>query len=176
MDAAVAERTTVVGAILVGGGSRSGKSRFALELARARGKRLGFIATAQAFDDEMRGRIDAHKRERGPDFETMEEPVDLVAALEMSRGFDVMVIDCLTLWISNLMMSDRAVPIEALMDAVCRDGLLAILVTNEVGCGIVPENELARRFRDAAGHVNQVAASRAQEVYWMAFGIPLRLK
>jgi adenosylcobinamide kinase/adenosylcobinamide-phosphate guanylyltransferase len=166
--------------ILVGGGSRSGKSRYALELARRHGTRLCFIATAQAFDDEMRERILRHQQERGSEFETMEAAVELSKAiLKAARGFDALIVDCLTLWLSNLLLAggydlDREGTELALTasSAPCP----VILVTNEVGCGIVPENALAREFRDAAGRLNQQVAASASEVYWMAFGLPVRLR
>ena len=164
--------------ILVGGGSRSGKSRHALELARARGERRLFVATAQSFDEEMHDRARAHRAERGGDFATAEEPLDVAGVIE--RGsFDVAVVDCLTLWLSNLMAAgDRDVEAETerLVRAAAAPEAAVILVTNEVGCGIVPENALARRFRDHAGRLNQRAAAAAREVYWMVFGCALRVK
>lgn len=162
--------------VLIGGGSRSGKSRYALECARRTGEPRAFIATAQALDDEMRDRVAAHKQERGPDFHTIEEPLDLTGVL--SDQYRVTVVDCLTLWISNLLFAGRDVLGEAaaFLAAAAASRGTVILVTNEVGCGIVPENELSRRFRDLAGNVNQRAAAAASEAWWMAFGIPLRLK
>jgi adenosylcobinamide kinase/adenosylcobinamide-phosphate guanylyltransferase len=166
--------------ILIGGGSRSGKSAAALKMLRAAGPRRGFIATAQAWDDEMRERIALHQRERGEDIVTIEEPHALAECIARESGrFDALVVDCLTLWLSNRMLSETAD-----LDAECRNLVdvaagargEVILVTNEVGCGIVPDNALARRFRDAAGCLNQYAAERAREVHWMIFGIGLRLK
>lgn len=163
--------------LLVGGGSRSGKSRYALEVARRYGTRRGFLATAQAFDDEMRARIGRHREERGSEFTTIEEPFDLAAAVKKAAwDFDVLVVDCLTLWLSNVMLAGRAVEGEAMLDAIAAAPLPCVVVTNEVGCGIVPENALARRFRDEAGTLNRQAAERAVEAYWMIFGVPLRLK
>jgi adenosylcobinamide kinase/adenosylcobinamide-phosphate guanylyltransferase len=163
--------------ILIGGGSRSGKSSYALQLARERGGRLGYIATAQALDEEMTERIRRHRQERGGDFCTFEEPLDIVRILrEQETAFDVVVIDCLTLWLSNHLMQEREPPTQQLLDAAADSAGSCILITNEVGCGIVPDNALARRFRDLAGRLNQQAAARAVEVYWTAFGIPLRLK
>ena len=163
--------------ILIGGGSRSGKSRFALELAQRKGSKLGFIATAQPFDDEMRDRIQKHRQERGEHFTTIEEPVDLAGAIRNSveAGCDAVVVDCLTLWVSNLMLSDLEVRAEPVI-AACQSNATIILVTNEVGCGIVPENAMARRFRDLAGWLNQRIAEEAQEVYWTVFGIPMKVK
>ncbi len=159
---------------LVGGGARSGKSRYALELARKTGGRLGFVATAEARDEEMRSRIEAHQAERGPEFSTIEAPLDLATAYAMP--YDVCVVDCLTLWCSNLLFAERDIATETnamLSAAKDRD---VILVTNEVGCGIVPDNALARRFRDEAGRMNQRCAEAADTIYWMVFGVPLKIK
>lgn len=169
-----------MGIILVGGGSRSGKSSFALKMATERGERRGFVATAQAFDEEMRERIDRHRSERDDRFTTIEEPLDLTGVIGR-EGFDVLLVDCLTLWVSNLMMREEAEgSIGESMDALVRTAeeseKLCIFVTNEVGCGIVPANALARRFRDLAGRLNQQMANAAQEVYLLYFGIPMRIK
>ncbi|MEX2263886.1 MAG: bifunctional adenosylcobinamide kinase/adenosylcobinamide-phosphate guanylyltransferase [Bryobacteraceae bacterium] len=166
--------------ILIGGGSRSGKSAHALELARARGSRLAFIATAQALDGEMQERIDRHRADRGDAFTTFEEPHSVARVIaSQCAGFDAVVVDCLTLWLSNMMLS-REHDVEAesrdLFEAAIRARAAVILVTNEVGCGIVPDNELARRFRDLAGSINRQAAEKASEVYWMVFGIPVKIK
>jgi adenosyl cobinamide kinase/adenosyl cobinamide phosphate guanylyltransferase len=167
--------------ILIGGGSRSGKSREALKRMRACGERLGFVATAQAFDDEMCQRIKVHRAERGTDIVTWEEPIHVANRLREEESlFDAIVVDCLTLWLTNLMLEDPPRDIrtatEDLLDAASRTVTEVIVVTNEVGCGIVPENALAREFRDHAGWMNQQFAERADEVYWMAFGIGLRIK
>jgi adenosylcobinamide kinase/adenosylcobinamide-phosphate guanylyltransferase len=165
--------------ILVGGGSRSGKSSAALRMLKAAGPRMGFIATAQAWDDEMRDRIARHREERGPSITTWEEPFDVAQRIATEDGrYDVIVVDCLTLWLSNLMLAERDIDSESttLIEAAAASKTKIILVTNEVGCGIVPENALARRFRDAAGKLNQQAAERAEEVHWMIFGIGLRVK
>lgn len=162
--------------ILIGGGSRSGKSRFALKLARGNEGRRLFIATARPLDAEMAARIACHQRERGPGFETLEEPLDVAAALQ--QPFSAAVVDCLTLWLANLMEADRDVAQETrlLIQAAQSASGTVIFVTNEVGCGIVPENELARRFRDLAGELNQRIAAAADQVWFMVFGCPLRLK
>jgi adenosylcobinamide kinase/adenosylcobinamide-phosphate guanylyltransferase len=165
--------------ILVGGGARSGKSRFALERARQEGKNLVFIATAEAGDEEMRQRIEQHRSHRGPDFTTIEAPVELPAAIRSADG-DAIVVDCLTLWLANILDQNiDAATFElesALEDAARASQACVILVTNEVGCGIVPDNALAREFRDRAGTLNQRMAQAASEVYWMVFGQPLRVK
>ncbi|MDQ6700433.1 MAG: bifunctional adenosylcobinamide kinase/adenosylcobinamide-phosphate guanylyltransferase [Acidobacteriota bacterium] len=165
--------------ILIGGGSRSGKSAAALTMLRAAGPRMGFIATAQAWDDEMRDRIALHQAERGPEITTWEDSLavsDRIAAEE--HRYEAIVVDCLTLWLSNLIHAGRNVETESkrLLQVAVRSRAKVILVTNEVGCGIVPENALARRFRDEAGRLNQRAAEQASEVHWMIFGIGLRVK
>lgn len=163
--------------LLVGGGSRSGKSRHALELARRYGPRRGFLATAQAFDDEMRDRIHKHQQERGDEFLTFEEPFDLASAiLRVEGSLDVLVVDCLTLWLSNVMLAERPIDMEESLNKMAASSLPCVLVTNEVGCGIVPENALARRFRDQAGILNQQAAARAIEAYYLMFGVALKIK
>lgn len=163
--------------ILIGGGSRSGKSRFALEKARQIPGTRAFVATAQAFDEEMAVRIERHKHERGADFVTIEEPVDVAATIASSK-FEVMVVDCLTLWLSNIMFAEREchAEAEALVHAAGSAPGTVLFVTNEVGCGIVPDNALAREFRDRVGFLNQRVASIAAEVYFMAFGQALRIK
>jgi len=163
--------------VLVGGGGRSGKSRHALQLARDCGPRLGFIATAQALDDEMRERTRLHQHERGPDFLTIEEPVALAAAIaRYAAQVDAIVVDCLTLWLSNILSSDIESQVSELIASSLASPAQVIFVTNEVVCGIVPENALARRFRDCAGSLNQRVAEAASEVYWMVFGCALRVK
>jgi adenosylcobinamide kinase/adenosylcobinamide-phosphate guanylyltransferase len=165
--------------VLIGGGSRSGKSRFALEYARGCAEPRAFVATAQALDEEMRERARWHRLERGHEFDTIEEPLALAAAVaDAATRFRTVVVDCLTLWLSNVMLAGGDVLPEAerLLREAADASANVLLVTNEVGCGIVPENELARRFRDEAGRLNQRAAAAAREVYWMAFGIPVRVK
>ena len=165
---------------LVGGGARSGKSTYALRRARECGGRLAYVATAQALDEEMRARVAAHQAERGGEFETIEEPVDLAAVITARAGeFDALVVDCLTLWLSNLLLAgglDVRRETGRLLEAVTDVRSRVILVTNEVGLGIVPDNELARRFRDESGRLNQEVAARADEVWWMVFGCPMRVK
>lgn len=165
---------------LIGGGSRSGKSSFGLAYARKHGGRLAFVATAQALDDEMRDRIAKHRADRGADFTTCEEPLMLASLLSSLKGsFDVIVVDCLTLWLSNLLLSGEeclANRFGELVASASQTQSRVVLISNEVGCGIVPENPLARRFRDEAGRLNQVVAGAAAEVYWMVFGIPMKVK
>ena len=165
------------------GGCRSGKSRQALETAQSvPGDQKVFLATCIPHDDEMRLRVARHQQERSRKWRTVEAPVDLPRAIdELSRQADVLLVDCLTLWISNLMMDiddDETILgqtpdlIRALEAAVCP----VVLVSNEVGAGIVPENELSRRFRDLVGSVNQAVAGHAGRVLWMVAGIPVRIK
>lgn len=167
---------------LVTGGVRSGKSRHALELAAPYRRRL-FVATAEAFDDEMRLRIARHRAERAERFETVEAPLDPGAILRQPPpGVDVILLDCLTVWIGNLMhhrgqeMSLDDAPFRTLFDALTQPPCDVILVTNEVGMGIVPDNPMARRFRDLAGGINARAAELADQVIFMVSGIPLCLK
>jgi adenosylcobinamide kinase/adenosylcobinamide-phosphate guanylyltransferase len=165
-----------VAVILIGGGARSGKSRHALEKARAIHGTRAFVATAQAFDQEMTTRILHHREERGADFETIEEPLELPRVIAESK-FDVLVIDCLTLWLSNIMFANKTTEIDALILAAKTTSATVIFVTNEVGSGIVPtDHSLSRDFRDQAGILNQRIASIADEVYFMIFGIPQRIK
>jgi adenosylcobinamide kinase/adenosylcobinamide-phosphate guanylyltransferase len=173
--------------IFITGGARSGKSRFAEELAQRHGAPLGYLATAQALDGEMAERIEKHRLRRGDAWRTMEEPLLLSQALAGCDGScKAVLVDCLTLWLSNLLMryDDAQEDAEArIMDDVrCLAATLAgmrtpvIVVSNEVGQGIVPENRLARRFRDIAGQANQLLAAMADEVHVVISGIPLRLK
>ncbi len=161
--------------ILIGGGARSGKSRYALDRARREGSNLVFIATAEAHDDEMRARIEQHRLDRGPDFTTIEAPMELAAAIQTAEA-DAIVVDCLTLWLANILDRDVEAATRDLETAAISSRACVILVTNEVGAGIVPDNPLAREFRDRAGILNQRMADCASEVYWMVFGQPLRIK
>lgn len=165
--------------LFVLGGARSGKSRFAQERVEASPGRLAFIATAQPFDDEMAQRIGRHRAERGPRWQTIDAPHDLPAAICRAETFaDAILVDCLTLWLSNLILGDYelAPNVEALVSALEHCQVPLALVSNEVGMGIVPENALARRFRDEAGRLNQKIAAAAQEVVLVAAGLPLALK
>lgn len=164
---------------LILGGARSGKSRYAQSLAEAFDGDLVFIATGEAFDDEMADRIDRHRADRGPRWQTVEAPLALGEAIRAHAAPDtLLLIDCLTLWVSNLMHAERDI-VDATADliAAMREAPgPVILVANEVGLGIVPDNALARRFRDEAGRVNQAVAAAANEVSFVAAGLPLRLK
>ncbi|MGC4000286.1 MAG: bifunctional adenosylcobinamide kinase/adenosylcobinamide-phosphate guanylyltransferase [Anaeromyxobacter sp.] len=169
--------------ILVGGGVRSGKSAFALGLARRLGARRAFVATAQAFDREMEERIAAHRAERACGFTTIEEPLDLPRAFAAAAegGAEVVVVDCLTLWLSNLVLrgdsaAQAAAEVERLAQELARRRLHAVVVTNEVGMGVVPEHALGRLFRDVAGRAHQRLARDADRIYLAALGCVLRLR
>jgi len=168
--------------LLVLGGARSGKSRHAqarAEALAAAGARLLFVATAQVLDDEMADRVARHRADRGLEWSTVEEPLDLGGVIRReSRADAVLLVDCLTLWCSNLMFADRDVDAATadLVAALADAPGAVILVSNEVGLGIVPENALARRFRDLAGRINQAVAAAADEVLFVAAGLPLTLK
>ena len=167
--------------VLVGGGARSGKSTFALLRARELGPRRLFVATARRYDAEMSARIDRHVAERGREFDTIEEPLALPEALGRAAGYDVAVVDCLTLWMSNLLI-DGAGPetvearVEDLVRALSRAPSHVVLVTNEVGMGLHPETALGRTFRDLAGRAHQQLAAAADEVYLAVMGLLVRLK
>ncbi|HXX57853.1 MAG TPA: bifunctional adenosylcobinamide kinase/adenosylcobinamide-phosphate guanylyltransferase [Thermodesulfovibrionales bacterium] len=167
--------------VFITGGARSGKSSFALrEALKVRGGRA-FIATAEATDSEMEERIERHKKDRGDGWKTYEEPVKIAEVLrDAEKDHPVIVIDCLTIWLANVMMQsglDVEAEIERLLSTLKNSARGEIfIVSNEVGMGIVPEHELARRFRDAAGRLNQRVAATADEVYVTFSGIPVRIK
>lgn len=165
--------------LFVIGGARSGKSRYAQVRAEETGLSPIFIATAQACDDEMGERIARHQADRGSDWRTVEAPLDLPQAIAAHSLPDtVVLIDCITLWITNLLMANRDITVAA--RALARSISLAqgpiILVSNEVGWGIVPDNALARRFRDEAGSTHQLIAAAADEVQLLVAGLAMRLK
>ena len=189
--------------ILIGGGARSGKSSFALDRARALGERRVFVATARALDDEMRTRVERHRLERAGAFATVEEDLDLPGALarlggvtdpgprpvagsdsgsgEVAPAPDVAVVDCLTLWLANLLLrGDAETEILAQVDRLARvieaPPCHLVLVSNEVGFGVVPDNALGRAFRDLVGHAHQRVAPLCDELYLAALGTILRLR
>jgi len=163
---------------LVLGGARSGKSRHAEGLIEAAPGPWTYIATAQAFDDEMRARIALHRARRSSDWITIDAPIELPQAMRAAPQGRPILVDCLTLWLTNLMLSDADVW-EARADLLgaCRaaQGPL-VLVSGEVGLGIVPENALARRFRDELGALNQALAQAAEHVVLTVAGLPLKVK
>lgn len=181
--------------VLVLGGCRSGKSRQALEIARSkslRNEKLKFIATCQPLDEEMQVRVAKHRLERGPEWETIEEPLDLPGALRREDGPEtLLLVDCLTLWVNNLLLqaldeqsSSKGRGVEQNVLACFQDlescivqaqGRL-IFVSNEVGAGIVPEHPLSRQFRDLVGLLNQQVARAVSQVIWMVAGLPVEVK
>lgn len=165
--------------VLVLGGARSGKSRHAEQLVAATGLARVYIATAETRDDEMAERVRLHRSRRGEGWRTVEEPLALAACLERETSpAHAVLVDCLTLWISNLMFAqaDVEAQIEALAATLPALPGTVCVVSNEVGLGIVPDNALARRFRDLAGLANQRLAQACGEVVFVAAGLPLRLK
>lgn len=170
---------TSVGLTLVLGGARSGKSAHAERLAVASGLAPVYVATAQGLDDEMALRIAAHRARRGPAWCTLEEPLDLVGTLQRECTPErIVLVDCLTMWLTNLMVAERAVEAASaqLIEALPRLPGGVILVSNEVGLGIVPDNAMARRFIDHAGWLHQGIAMQADAVFLMTAGLPHRLK
>ena len=171
--------------ILVLGGARSGKSACAESLAR-QGERTLFVATAEALDDDMRQRIQKHREQRPAAWDTLEEPLDPVAAIPSAfSGHDTLLLDCLTVWVSNLLLAlgddghaetEILARVGALLDLYEQTGARWILVSNEVGLGVVPASALGRRYRDLLGRVNQLVASRADKVYLMVAGLAQELK
>jgi adenosylcobinamide kinase/adenosylcobinamide-phosphate guanylyltransferase len=168
---------------LVIGGCRSGKSTYALKTAEnANGDKKIFVATCLPQDDEMAQRVARHQKERGQHWTTIEEPLYLPEVIsERSPNADVMLIDCLTLWVSNLLMKTAdeekwEETVSQLTDALEKASCPLVVVSNEVGAGIVPENKLARQYRDIIGRVNQAVAKTAGRVVWMVAGIPVVVK
>ncbi|MEW6663610.1 MAG: bifunctional adenosylcobinamide kinase/adenosylcobinamide-phosphate guanylyltransferase [Thermodesulfobacteriota bacterium] len=168
---------------LVTGGTRSGKSAFAMDLALSGYSSRTFIATGVALDREMEDRIAMHRKERGERFRTLEEPIELARVLShLPKDGGVALVDCLAVWLGNLYHHTSGeeakvrVRVEELLVALNAAPCDLILVTSEVGWGIVPENPLARSFRDMAGYLNRKVAEKAGRVYLVCMGIPLTLK
>jgi adenosylcobinamide kinase/adenosylcobinamide-phosphate guanylyltransferase len=164
--------------ILITGGARSGKSKRAETRTRAFPGQPVYVATAEALDAEMEARIAMHRTRRGTDWIEHEVPLDLVPALVASDGGGARLVDCLTLWLSNLMHAERdwEREVSELAAALPRLRSPVVLVTNEVGLGIVPDNALARSYRDAAGFMNQAIAAVADEAEFVVAGLPMKLK
>ena len=174
-------------AIFITGGASSGKSEFAEKLAGGFGEQLCYLATAQTLDREMSERVRKHRKRRGAGWQTIEEPINLPQALERCDGqYEAVLLDCITLWLSNLLLQYEKfggdiearilVDVQSLITVLQGMVTPVIMVSNEVGMGIVPENSVARLFRDIAGKANQALASAADEVHVVISGIPLRLK
>ncbi|MGV8987717.1 MAG: bifunctional adenosylcobinamide kinase/adenosylcobinamide-phosphate guanylyltransferase [Cypionkella sp.] len=163
---------------LVVGGARSGKSRLAERLVTGTGRRRHYIATAQAWDSEMQARIAAHQTDRGTDWVTHEAPRDVFAVLAQVPEGDVVLLDCATLWLTNVLLAEADIAAESavLLAAMAACAAPVVVVTNEVGWGIVPENALARAFRDHQGRLNQQIASQAGLVIGVMAGLPMVLK
>jgi adenosylcobinamide kinase/adenosylcobinamide-phosphate guanylyltransferase len=186
------QRGSIMSLIFITGGARSGKSRYAVLLAQSNGEKVAFIATARAGDDEMAARILHHQQKRPAQWTTIEEQLDIAGAIRrvVDMGHSVVIIDCLTLLVSNLtfqppcnestITETRA---REILDTVCEIAETAaavdatvIVISNELGMGIVPDNRLARRFRDVAGRANQMLAEAADGVYFCVSGIPVKIK
>lgn len=165
--------------ILILGGARSGKSRYALELGESLGEDRVFVATAQGFDEGMRERIDRHRADRDSSWRTVEEAVEVwdVIGSECGEG-RVVVLDCLTLWLNNLMLEERDVEadIERLVESLEGVDGDVILVSNEIGLGLVPDTDLGREFRDLHGRMNQRVAAVCDRVLFMVAGLPVGVK
>ena len=167
------------GITFVLGGARSGKSAFAERMIEETRFEAIYIATGRAYDAEMEGRIAHHKERRGSNWTTVEEPLDLMETLrKWCKPGRAVLVDCLTLWLTNLMMAERNIDDEAkrLAEALGQLPGVVILVSNEVGLGIVPENRMAREFRDHAGRLHQAMGRAAKQVYFIAAGLPLKMK
>lgn len=164
--------------ILITGGARSGKSALAEKLTLQMGNRAIYIATAQAHDAEMADRIAHHQARRGPEWQTVQAPLDLLGALRAHDDGPPRLVDCITLWLTNLILSDRdwRAELRALCDALPDLRAPVVFVTNEVGSGIVPDNALARQFRDAAGFANQELATACDALYLCVAGHSIKVK
>ena len=168
--------------LFITGGARSGKSRLAESLAEGFGTPLCYIATGQALDTEMEERISAHRTRRGGNWHTVEEPLRLAETIRNVDGsFQAILVDCITLWLTNLLLTHEdtdqvMAKVGALVEVMPKGKTPLILVSNEVGMGIVPENAQARLFRDLSGFIQQKVAREADEVYFMVSGLPVKIK
>lgn len=168
--------------IFITGGARSGKSGFAVKLAKDYDGQVAFIATAEGGDEEMRQRIKKHRIDRPKDWQTIESPQEVAATLRQAcAAYDLVIVDCLTLLVSNLLLAgETEAQITKQVEEIAVTGTAVngqlVIVSNEVGSGLVPENELGRKFRDVAGKANQMVAQQADEVYLMVSGIALKVK
>jgi adenosyl cobinamide kinase/adenosyl cobinamide phosphate guanylyltransferase len=171
--------------VFILGGARAGKSTFALSMANGLSDKVSFVATAEALDDEMEARIKTHRAERSSNWSTVEEPRNLDLALQKVGESEVVIVDCLTLLVSNWMMSEPDVDamnakvlqvIDDFLKTVSAGNQTVICVSNEVGLGLVPDNALGRIYRDTLGRVNQLVAAEADRVYLVVAGLPLQIK
>jgi adenosylcobinamide kinase / adenosylcobinamide-phosphate guanylyltransferase len=170
---------TRIRSLLVLGGARSGKSAYAQSLAESYGSERLYLATAAAGDEEMAARIARHQADRGQGWTTLEEPLEIAwALLTHAQPSRVVLVDCLTLWLSNLMLAGRdpGPPVAALADAIGELAGPVVLVSNEVGMGLVPDNKLGREFRDWQGRANREIGAACDAVIFVAAGLPLQLK
>ncbi|RKX56439.1 MAG: bifunctional adenosylcobinamide kinase/adenosylcobinamide-phosphate guanylyltransferase [Thermotoga sp.] len=161
--------------ILITGGEKSGKSSFALQLAMKMGERRAFLATAEPFDEEMKVRIERHKEKRSTSFDTFEEPIYIPNVLNELSNYDVLVIDCMTTWLGNLMHYNINIEnmVKKLIDSLNGN---EIIVSNEVGMGIIPANATTRKYVEELGKLNSTLAFQANEVYFMVSGIGVKIK
>lgn len=169
--------------VLISGGAKSGKSSFSLKYCKRISKNPAFIATAIPFDEEMTTKISLHKKERSNEFFSIEEPLDLLGATKKAFNLNhkTILIDCLTLWVSNLLLNDYSESqikerLDHLCDWVMKNDVTVVVVSNEVGFSVVPENKLARKFRDINGICQKHLAMISYEVIFVILGIPIKIK
>ena len=164
--------------ILVTGGARSGKSALAERLAQSCGNRVIYIATTEPFDDEMQSRIDRHRARRDAGLRTVDAPLELPDMLVQTDGDAPRLVDCLTMWLNNLIYHNRDVAdeVDRLIEVISEQQADLVMVTNEIGSGLVPQTAEARKFRDLAGELNQMVAQAASQVYLSVSGIPVKIK
>ena len=168
--------------IFITGGARSGKSRHAVELAKQSAGQVSFVATCLPKDDEMKARVEKHRESRPADWQTIEQEMEVAPAIKkLSEDRSAVIVDCITMLVSNLLLAGKTeeqilTEIQAIAESLRALKATTIVVSNEVGSGIVPDSELGRNFRDVAGKANQVLAEDADEAYLMVSGIPVRIK
>ena len=164
--------------ILVTGGARSGKSALAERLAQSCGNKVIYIATSEPFDDEMQSRIERHRARRDAGWRTVDAPLELPDMLVQTDGDAPRLVDCLTMWLNNLIYHNRDVAdeVDRLIEVISEQQADLVMVTNEIGSGLVPQTAEARKFRDLAGELNQMVAQAASQVYLSVSGIPVKIK
>ena len=163
---------------LVLGGAASGKSAYGEQIVKKCGLNRVYLATAQAFDDEMRRKVENHIKERGDGWQTIEAPIDVVSAISSCTPGDVILFDCATMWLSNIMLAERDIrsDTEILLNTLAKAPCPIVIISNEVGHGIVPDNRLGRSFREAQGKLNQQLAAQSETVVFVTAGLPMALK